>query len=55
MNNLYTLWEAMKTGVAPWTDEVVNNDEYIVFRDKYPVSEAGHFLIVPKKFSEEPR
>ena len=29
MNNLYTLWEAMKTGVAPWTDEVVNTDEYI--------------------------
>jgi len=49
MNNLYTLWEAMKTGVAPWTDEVVNNDEYIVFRDKYPVTDTGHFLIVPKK------
>lgn len=49
MNNLYTLWEAIKTGVAPWEDEEINNDDFVVYKDKYPVSEAGHFLIVPKK------
>lgn len=49
MNNLYTLWEALKTGVAPWTDEIENNDEFVVYKDKYPVTETGHLLVVPKK------
>lgn len=49
MNKLYTLWEALTTGVAPWKDEIENNDEFVVYRDKYPVTETGHFLIVPKK------
>jgi ATP adenylyltransferase len=49
MNTLYTLWEAIKTGVAPWEDEIENNDEFVVYKDKYPVTETGHFLIVPKK------
>jgi len=49
MNDIYTLWEAKQRGVAPWTDEVENNDEFVVYKDAYPVSEAGHFLVVPKK------
>ena len=49
MNTLYTLWEAIKTGVAPWEDEIENNDEFVVYKDKYPVTETGHFLVVPKK------
>ena len=54
MNNLYTLWEALKTGVAPWKDEIENNDEFVVYRDKYPVTETGHFLVVPKKNTNQP-
>jgi diadenosine tetraphosphate (Ap4A) HIT family hydrolase len=49
MNNLYTLWEAKQAGVAPWTDEVQNTDEFVVYRDQFPVTETGHFLVVPKK------
>ena len=52
MNNLYTLWEALKTGVAPWTDEIENNDEFVVYKDKYPVTE-GHILIVPRVSTQE--
>jgi ATP adenylyltransferase len=53
VNNLYTLYEAINTGVAPWEDEHDNNDDFVVYKDKYPVSEAGHFLIVPKKNTNE--
>lgn len=53
MSELYTLWQAKKAGVAPWEDEIFSNDDFVVYRDKYPVSEAGHFLIVPKKNTDE--
>lgn len=53
MNELYTLWQAKQAGIAPWEDEIFANDEFIVYRDKYPVSEAGHYLVVPKKNTDE--
>ena len=49
MNDLYTLWDAKSKGIAPWTDEIENNDEFVVYKDKYPVTDSGHFLVVPKK------
>ena len=32
----------------PWQDIVIETRDYIVFRDKYPVTE-GHLLFVPRK------
>jgi diadenosine tetraphosphate (Ap4A) HIT family hydrolase len=32
----------------PWRDAIKENDSMLVFRDGFPVSEAGHFLFVPK-------
>jgi len=32
----------------PWRDPIKENEQMVVFIDNYPVSEAGHFLFVPK-------
>lgn len=53
MNNLYTLWEAVKTKVVPWEDEIENNHEFVVYKHPEPVSELGHLLVVPKKNTNE--
>lgn len=47
-----TLEKAQADGRAPWTDIEIDTKEFVVFRDKYPVTE-GHLLIVPKVADED--
>ena len=47
-----TLDKAQEEGRAPWTDVEINTKDFIVYRDKYPVTE-GHLLIVPKISNQE--
>jgi len=42
-----TLEKAQQEGRAPWTDIELNTKDFVVYKDKYPVTE-GHMLIVPK-------
>ena len=42
-----TLEIAQKDGRAPWTEVELNTKDFVVFKDKFPVTE-GHMLIVPK-------
>jgi diadenosine tetraphosphate (Ap4A) HIT family hydrolase len=42
------LEEAIFAKVAPWTDVLLDFDDVVVFKDKYPVTE-GHMLFVPKE------
>jgi diadenosine tetraphosphate (Ap4A) HIT family hydrolase len=42
------LEEALFAKIAPWTDVIVDLDDVVVFKDKYPVTE-GHWLFVPKE------
>jgi len=44
---LDNLEQAQKEGRAPWTDIELDTKEYVVYKDKYPVT-AGHLLVVPK-------
>ena len=37
----------MKINETPWTDIVYETEDYIVFKDGFPVTE-GHLLFVPK-------
>jgi diadenosine tetraphosphate (Ap4A) HIT family hydrolase len=37
----------MKINETPWTDRVYETEDYIVFKDGFPVTE-GHLLFVPK-------
>ena len=46
--NIDTLEKAQKDGRAPWTDVEHNTRDFIVYRDKFPVTE-GHTLVVPKQ------
>ena len=32
----------------PWRNPIKENDQMLIFTDNYPVSDAGHFLFVPK-------
>ena len=32
----------------PWRDPIKENEQMLVFVDNFPVSDAGHFLFVPK-------
>ena len=41
-----TLTQAHEQGMAPWDDQVWNNDHVTVFRDRFPVT-PGHMLFVP--------
>jgi len=43
-----TLEQAQKDGRAPWTDVEHNTKDFVVYRDKFPVTE-GHTLIVPRE------
>jgi diadenosine tetraphosphate (Ap4A) HIT family hydrolase len=42
-----TLTEAQEQSIAPWDDQVWQNDHVTAFRDRYPVT-PGHTLFVPK-------
>ena len=46
-----TLTEAQQQNIAPWDDQVWQNDYVTVFRDRYPVT-PGHTLFVPR--SDDP-
>lgn len=43
-----TLEKAQAEGRAPWTDVEVDTRDFVVYRDKYPVT-PGHLLVVPKE------
>lgn len=45
-----TLVIAQQEGRAPWKDIALSTSEYVVFYDKYPVTE-GHMLVVPRTAS----
>lgn len=42
-----TLELAQEEGRAPWTEIELQTKDFVVFKDKFPVTE-GHMLIVPK-------
>ena len=42
-----TLEQAQTDGRAPWTDVQLDTRDFVVFNDKFPVTE-GHTLVVPK-------
>ena len=42
-----TLEKARQENRAPWTDVIVNTKDFVVYRDKFPVTQ-GHTLVVPK-------
>lgn len=42
-----TLTEAQKLKIAPWDDQVKENNHVVVYRDRYPCT-PGHLLFVPK-------
>ena len=37
----------MKINETPWTEKVYETEDYVVFKDGFPVTE-GHLLFVPK-------
>lgn len=47
-----TLEVARQEGRAPWTEVEVDTRDFVVFKDKYPVTD-GHLLIVPKTNTQE--
>ena len=47
-----TLEVAKQEGRAPWTEVEVNTRDFVVFKDKYPVTD-GHLLVVPKTNTQE--
>lgn len=47
-----TLAKAQLEGRAPWTDVELDTRDFVVFRDKYPVTD-GHLLVVPKTSNQE--
>lgn len=47
-----TLEVARNDGRAPWTEIEIDTRDFIVFRDKYPVTD-GHLLVVPKINNQE--
>ena len=47
-----TLEQARKEGRAPWTDIEIDTRDFVVFNDKYPVTE-GHTLVVPRIADQE--
>jgi diadenosine tetraphosphate (Ap4A) HIT family hydrolase len=50
--NIDTLEKAQEEGRAPWSDIEINTREFIVYRDKFPVTE-GHLLIVPRQSDQD--
>ena len=47
-----TLEKAQQEGRAPWTDVELNTRDFVVYKDKYPVTD-GHLLVVPKINNQE--
>lgn len=45
--SLDTLEKAQQDGRAPWDTVELNTKDFVVYTDKYPVTE-GHTLVVPK-------
>ena len=50
--NIDTLEVAQQEGRAPWTNIELDTRDFIVYTDKYPVTE-GHTLVVPKVNHQE--
>ena len=50
--NFDTLENAQKDGRAPWTDVQLDTRDFVVYSDKFPVTE-GHTLVVPKTNTQE--
>ena len=50
--NIDTLEKAQQESRAPWDNIFLNTRDFVVFEDKYPVTE-GHLLIVPKESTQE--
>lgn len=50
--NIDTLETAQQEGRAPWSDVQLNTRDFVVYHDKYPVTE-GHTLIVPKTNTQQ--
>lgn len=50
--HLDTLEQAQKDGRAPWTNVELDTREFVVYNDKFPVTE-GHTLVVPKVNHED--
>ena len=42
-----TLDQAQQDGRAPWNNVYLDTRDFVVYEDKYPVTE-GHLLVVPK-------
>ena len=42
-----TLKQAQDQGIAPWDDIEIEENNYVIFNDRYPVT-PGHKLFVPK-------
>ena len=47
-----TLEKAQQDGRAPWSKVFLDTRDFVVFEDKYPVTE-GHLLIVPKEATQD--
>jgi ATP adenylyltransferase len=47
-----TLAKAQQEGRAPWTNVELDTRDFVVYSDKYPVTE-GHTLIVPKTNNQD--
>ena len=47
-----TLENAQKDGRAPWTNVQLDTRDFVVYSDKFPVTE-GHTLVVPKTHTQE--
>ena len=43
-----TLEQAQQDGRAPWTEVEIDTRDFVVYNDKFPVTE-GHTLVVPKQ------
>ena len=44
---LDNLEQAQQDGRAPWDNVYLDTRDFVVYEDKYPVTE-GHLLVVPK-------
>lgn len=47
-----TLEKAQQEGRAPWTDVELDTRDFVIYKDKYPVTE-GHTLVVPKTNNQD--
>ena len=47
-----TLEQAQQENRAPWDNVFLDTRDFVVFEDKYPVTE-GHILVVPKEATQD--